>query len=96
MMRKVSIQVSGGLVCCGQAIVEKDGEQRHILFDVVKYPLQVVINDRKTLNKEGNDVVAYEEELLQLLIKHGVPQKLGIVPQVVIHKKRGPKGKVAI
>ncbi|MFC5402457.1 hypothetical protein [Cohnella soli] len=91
MMKKVSIQVSKSPVCFGQAVVEKDGVHIPIFFDVVKsYPLHVIVSGRGKTVKD-KDADAYERELLKLLIKHGIPKKLGIVRQVVTQKKRGPK-----
>lgn len=88
MIKKVSIQLNqnqsptfGGL-----AIVEKDGELNHIYFDVVKsYPIKVIVAG---VGKKlpVNDVDMYEKELLDLFLKHSVPQKLGIVDIPVLKK----------
>jgi hypothetical protein len=77
MIKKVSIQLNQSLICGGVAIVERNGEQNSIYFDVVKsHPVKVVVGNRgKQVTEEDADM--YEKALLDLFLKHDVPLKLG-------------------
>lgn len=77
MIKKVSIQLNQSLICGGIAIVEREGEQDCIYFDVVKStPIKVIVGNRgKQVAEEDAD--AYETALLDLFTKHDVPLKLG-------------------
>ncbi len=77
MIKKVSIQLNQSLICGGIAIVESEGEQDCIYFDVVKsHPIKVIVGNRgKQVTEEDADM--YEAALLDLFIKHDVPLKLG-------------------
>lgn len=90
MIHKISIQQSKGLVFTGLAIAEKDGEQQRIDFDVLKsYPLQVIVSGRgKTIPHKDADM--YESRLYELLLKHDVLKKLGVVA-LPVTKKRNRK-----
>lgn len=78
MIKKVTIQLNQTLVCGGCAVVEKDGQQDTIFFDVVKSsPITVIVGSRgKQVSEEDADL--YEKLLLELFIQHKVPRKLGI------------------
>jgi len=77
MIKKVSIQLNRSLICGGVAIVERDGSEACIFFDVVKTkPLKVIVGSRGKEVPE-RDADAYEAALLALFEKHNVPLKLG-------------------
>ncbi|CAM3818707.1 hypothetical protein [Marinicrinis lubricantis] len=77
MIKKVSIQLNHRLICGGVAIVEQDGAESCIYFDVVKCePLKVIVGNRGKEVPES-DADAYEKVLLELFKKHDVPLKLG-------------------
>lgn len=77
LIKKVSIQMSQSLICGGLAVVERNGRDRCIFFDVVKsLPIKVIVGSRgKDISEEDADL--YEQELLDLFIRHQVPLKLG-------------------
>lgn len=77
MIKKVSIQLNQSLICGGIAIVEREGDQECIYFDVVKSnPIKVIVGNRgKKVTEEDADV--YEAALLKLFTEHNVPLKLG-------------------
>lgn len=77
MIKQISIKLNQSLICGGLAILERDGEQICVDFDVVKtHPIQVIVGSRgKKIKVEDADV--YEAELLDLFLKHSVPMKLG-------------------
>ncbi|MFD2614691.1 hypothetical protein [Paenibacillus gansuensis] len=76
-VQKVSIQLNHSLICGGVAIVEREGQQSCVYFDVVKsQPIRVIVGNRgKQVSEEDADL--YEEALLDLFLKHNVPLKLG-------------------
>ncbi|AGA59999.1 hypothetical protein Theco_3995 (plasmid) [Thermobacillus composti KWC4] len=76
-IKKVSIQLNQSLICGGVAVVERDGRDRCIFFDVVKsHPIKVIVGSRgKEISEEEADL--YEKELLDLFNQHHVPLKLG-------------------
>jgi len=77
MIKKVSIQLNRSLICGGVAIVERDGAEACIFFDVVKSnPLKVIVGSRGKVVPE-QDADAYEAELLNLFEQHNVPLQLG-------------------
>jgi BarA-like signal transduction histidine kinase len=77
MIKKVSIQLNQSLICGGVAIVERDGTEACIFFDVVKSsPLKVIVGSRGKQVPE-HEADAYEAALLHLFEKHNVPLKLG-------------------
>lgn len=77
MIKNVSIQLNQSLICGGVAIVEREGEQSCIYFDVVKStPIRIIVGGRgKQIEEEDADM--YEKALLDLFLKHNVPLKLG-------------------
>ncbi|MGU3473127.1 hypothetical protein ACLBWT_18515 [Paenibacillus sp. D51F] len=77
MIKKVSIQLNQSLICGGVAIVEQEGKEHCIFFDVVKsQPIRVIVGSRgKEVTEEDADM--YEKVLLDLFLKHNVPLKLG-------------------
>lgn len=74
---KVSIQLNQSLICGGVAIVEREGQQTCVYFDVVKsVPIRVIVGSRgKQVSEEDADL--YEKAMLDLFLKHNVPMKLG-------------------
>jgi hypothetical protein len=89
MIKKVSIQLNQDLICGGLAIVEREGHEDCIYFDVVKGPApQVIVGGRGKRRGRGKlryqDVPITDEEadqfekaLLALFVDHGVPLKIG-------------------
>lgn len=77
MIKRVSIQLNQSLICGGMAIVERDGLEDCIYFDVVKGLIpQVIVGGRgKRVSEDEADQL--EAELLDLFLKHKVPMKLG-------------------
>jgi hypothetical protein len=78
MIKKVSILINQSLICGGLAIVEQDGHEDCIDFDIVKggLPPQVIVGGRgKKISDENADI--FEEELLEVFVKHNISYKLG-------------------
>ena len=77
MIKKVSIKLNQSGICGGLAIVERDGKDICIDFDVVKsHPILVIVGGRgKHVAEEDADM--YEKALLDLFLKQSVPMKLG-------------------
>ncbi|MFD1130707.1 hypothetical protein [Paenibacillus sp. PDC88] len=77
MIKKVSIQLNRSLICGGVAIVDKNGSDACIFFDVVKSnPIKVIVGNRGKEVPE-NEADVYEHTLLELFAKHNVPLQLG-------------------
>lgn len=79
MIKKVSIQLNQSLIFGGMAIVEREGHEESIYFDVVIGGLipQVIVGGRGKKGMSDKEADEYEQALLDLFIKHNVPKKLG-------------------
>lgn len=77
MIKKVMIQGDLGMLCSGLAIVDLDGNDVCIYFDVVKPPyMNVIVGGRKKLiSMEEAD--QFERELFELFTFHNIPLKIG-------------------
>ncbi|GIQ63124.1 hypothetical protein PACILC2_16920 [Paenibacillus cisolokensis] len=72
MINKVSIQLNRSLICSGVAIVERDGAEVCIFFDLVKTkPLKVIVGIR------GREVPERDADVYEAALKHNVPLKIG-------------------
>ncbi|MFX3639851.1 MAG: hypothetical protein ACE3L7_14545 [Candidatus Pristimantibacillus sp.] len=73
MIIRVSIQLNKSFICGGLAIVEREGQEECIYFDVVKGSVpKIIIGGRgKIISPEEADLL--ESELLTLFTKHKVP-----------------------
>ena len=78
MIKKVSIQVNHRLICSGLAVVERDGNEECIFFDVVKgNPINVIVGSRGKNLADKRDADLYAKELLNLFVKHNLPLEVG-------------------
>lgn len=78
MIKKVSIQVNHRLICSGLAVVERDGNEECIFFDVVKgNPLNVIVGSRGKNTTDKEEAAFYAKELLDLFVKHNLPLEIG-------------------
>jgi hypothetical protein len=78
MIKKVSIQLNCSLICGGLAIVERDGIDDCIDFDVVKGgPAPQVIVGGRGKRIPVTEADQLEKALLDLFIKHKVPLEKG-------------------
>lgn len=77
MIKKIMIQCDLGMLCSGIAIVNLDGDDVCIDFDVVKPPrTQVIVGGRKKrISLEEAD--QFESELFALFTLHNVPLRIG-------------------
>ncbi|AWP25223.1 MULTISPECIES: hypothetical protein [Paenibacillus] len=77
MIKKVSIQLNRSLICGGVAVVEKNGIDACIFFDVVKStPIKVIVGNRGKEVPE-HEADEYEHALLELFVRHNVPLQIG-------------------
>ncbi|WP_375102273.1 hypothetical protein ACDZ28_00950 (plasmid) [Paenibacillus sp. RS8] len=77
MIKKVMIQDDLGILCSGLAIVDLDGSDVCIDFDVVKPPQTNVIVGGRKKRISMEDADQFERELFELFTFHNIPLKIG-------------------